>query len=143
MTFDIDNLNLVMGDVQRGDAQPPLQLAQLHAHALAQLGVEIAQRLVQQQHLRLAHQRPRQGETLLLSAGKLGCHALFIAAQLHLSEGVADFFANVVIAEALLADPKGKRDVFEHREMGPDRVALKYHANGSPIGRSECALDAE
>src|SRR5262249_25796500 len=122
------------------DAQPSLQLAQLHAHALAQLGVEIAQRLVPQKHLGVAHQSPRPSETLLLSTGKLGRHTLLVAAPLHPSAGVGDFLANVIIAESLFADPEGKRDVLEHREMGPDRVALKYHANGPPIGWSKCAI---
>ena len=34
--------DLIMGNIQSRDAQTPLQFAKLHAHALAQLGIEIA-----------------------------------------------------------------------------------------------------
>ena len=49
-----------------------LQPLELGAHAVAQLGVEVGQRLVEQQELRLHHQRARQREPLLLAAGELG-----------------------------------------------------------------------
>ena len=52
-----------------------LQLADVLAHAAAQLGVEIRQRLVEQQHLRLEHERARHRDALLLAAGELGWHA--------------------------------------------------------------------
>ena len=64
-------LGLVVGDVDGGDAEPLLQALELDPHLLAQLGVEIGQRLVEQQDLRLAHQAAREGEPLLLAAGKL------------------------------------------------------------------------
>ena len=40
-------------------------------HFLAQLQVECAERLVEQQHARLVDQRTGDGDTLLLTAGKL------------------------------------------------------------------------
>src|SRR3546814_5304645 len=55
-------LVLVMGDDHEGDADALLQVHQLEAHPLAQLGVERRQRLVQQQHLRPLHQGPRSEE---------------------------------------------------------------------------------
>ena len=48
----------------------------LDAHLLAQLGVEVGERLVQQQHLGLADERPGQCEALLLAAGQLGRRAV-------------------------------------------------------------------
>ena len=64
-------LFLVVGDEDEGDADGALQCAQLDLHLLAQLLVERAQRLVQQQHLRLADQRAGQGDALPLAAGQL------------------------------------------------------------------------
>ena len=87
MTLDIDKrFDLIVGHVESRDAQAALQLAQFEAHALAQFGVEIAERFVQEQHLRLAHQRARQREPLLLAAGQLRGHAIFVAVQFHLGE---------------------------------------------------------
>ena len=52
--------------------QLALQALQLEAHLLAQLRVEVGQRLVEQQQRRLHHQRAREREALLLAAGELG-----------------------------------------------------------------------
>ena len=64
-------LGLVVRDIDEGDAGAALQLLQLRAHALAQLGVEIGQRLVEQQDVGLDHEAARQRDALLLAAGQL------------------------------------------------------------------------
>ena len=64
-------LRLVVGDVDEGDAGAPLQALELAAHPLAQLGVEIRERLVEQQDRRLHHQRAGQRHALLLAAAEL------------------------------------------------------------------------
>ena len=51
--------------------QLALQALQLEAHPLAQLRVEVGQRLVEQQQRRLHDQRAREREALLLAAGEL------------------------------------------------------------------------
>ena len=63
-----ERLFLVVRDVQEGDAHLALDALQLDLHLLAQLEVERAQRLVEQQHRRPVHQRPRQRHALLLAA---------------------------------------------------------------------------
>ena len=68
-------LGLVVRHHDRGDAAAPLQDADLARHLLAQLGVEIGQRLVEQQHARLDRQRAGQCDALLLAAGKLAGQA--------------------------------------------------------------------
>ena len=65
-------LALVVGDVDGGEVELALQPLELGAHAVAQLGVEIGERLVEQQELRLHHQRARERQPLLLAAGELG-----------------------------------------------------------------------
>ena len=65
-----------MGDVDEGDAELALQLAQLQLEVLAQLGVEGAEGLVEEQHARVQHQRASQRHPLLLPAGELGRAAL-------------------------------------------------------------------
>ena len=48
-----------------------MEALQLRAHLHAQFGIEIRQRLVHQEDLRIADQRPSQRNALLLTAGKL------------------------------------------------------------------------
>ena len=59
-----------------------MQPAQPAAQLLAHLGVERAERLVEQQHARLDRQRPGQGHALPLAAGELRGIALGEALEL-------------------------------------------------------------
>ena len=60
----------VVGDVDGGDAQLAQQAAHFNAQRLAQLAVEIGERLVEQQHARFGDNGAGQGNALLLAAGK-------------------------------------------------------------------------
>ena len=64
-------LDLVVGDVDRRLAEALVELLDLGPHVDAQLGVEIGERLVEQEQLRIAHQRPAHRDALALAAGKL------------------------------------------------------------------------
>ena len=63
--------DLVVRDIDAGDAEPLVQRADLAAHLHAQLGVEVGQRFVEQEHLGVAHQRAAHRDALSLAAGKL------------------------------------------------------------------------
>ena len=63
-------LGLVVRDVDGGDADLALQPLELAAHLVAQLRVEIGQRLVEQQQPRLVHDGARERHALLLAAGE-------------------------------------------------------------------------
>ena len=58
---------LVVGDVEDRDAEGALELPDLETHLLAQIGIEIVERLVEQQQPRSRHQCP--GESPLSAAG--------------------------------------------------------------------------
>ena len=62
---------LIVRDIQDRNAEFLLQRLNLETHFLAQVGVEVVQRFVEQQQAGLGDQRPRQRDTLLLAAGKL------------------------------------------------------------------------
>src|SRR5215216_2750059 len=64
-------LGLVVGHVDGGRPDPLLEALELVAGAGAQLGVQVRQRLVEQEDVRLADQRPGQGDPLALPAGEL------------------------------------------------------------------------
>ena len=69
-------LLLVVRDHHRGQPQLLLQLADLDAHFLPQLGVEIGQRLVEQQDVGLDHERAGERHALLLPARQFARQAL-------------------------------------------------------------------
>ena len=88
-------LGLVVRDVDEGDAGAALQLLELGAHALAQLGVEIGQRLVEQQDRRLDHQRARERDALLLAARELVGVAALEAGEIDQRERLLDLLSRL------------------------------------------------
>ena len=78
-----EGLFLVMGDEDGGDARLVMDMAQPDAQFLAHLGVQRAERLVQQQHARLDRQRAGQGHALALAARQLAGIAVAQTFQLH------------------------------------------------------------
>ena len=64
-------LDLVVRDVDGGRAHLLLELLQLTARAGPQLRVQIGQRLIEQEHGWLAHERAGQRHPLALAARKL------------------------------------------------------------------------
>src|SRR5207302_11385725 len=71
-----ERLLLIVRHVDEGHAEPALHRAQLDAQLLAELGVEVREWLVEEKHLRLDHERARDGDALLLPPGKLVLPAL-------------------------------------------------------------------
>ena len=64
-------LDLIVGHIDGGDADPLLELLDLQARRGAQFGVEVRERFVEQQRGRLAHERARERDTLAFAAGEL------------------------------------------------------------------------
>ena len=117
---------LVVRHHHRRDAELVLQLADLDAHGLAQLGVEVRQRLVEQQHVGPDDQRARQRDALLLAAGELARQALGEAAQAHQSQRFGDARRNVGFRHLAHLEPEGH--VLGDGQMREQRVALEHHA---------------
>ncbi len=118
-------LHLVMGDEERGDAQAALQLADLRAHLHAQLGIEIRQRLVEQEKLGLAHDGTAHRDALALPAGKLARLAIEEGGDAEQPGGVVDAAADLVPPHA--ADLEAIGHVVEHAHMRIERVVLEDH----------------
>lgn len=64
-------LGLVVGDVDGGGTQPPLQLGNLAAHLDPQLRVQVRQRLVHQECFGMAHDCPAHRDPLSLTTRQL------------------------------------------------------------------------
>ena len=119
-----------MGDVDGGDAELLLDAPDFRAHVYPQLGVQVAQRLVEQQHAGLHHQGPGQGHPLLLAAGELVCVPVFHALQAHQVQHVEHLFADLLLGQ--LAQLEAVGHVVEHVQVGEQGVALKHHG-GIPL----------
>ncbi len=64
-------LDLVVGDEEKGRAELHLQVLELRAKRLAELGVEIGQRLIHEEGAGLAYDRAADRDPLHLAAGEL------------------------------------------------------------------------
>ena len=98
-----------MCDKDKGNADLLLNPLQLVLHLLAQLQVKCRQRLVEQQHLRLIDQRPRDRDTLLLSAGKQRRIFIFKSLQADQPEHLHDLLVDDILTH--LFDLQAKRNV--------------------------------
>ncbi len=138
----LHRLLLVVGDDHRGDARLLLQVAQPHPQLLAHLGIESAERFIEQQHLGLHRQRPRQRHPLPLAAGELKGIAARVALQLHQLQQLLHPVANPGRAPAAQAQAEG--DVLPHRQMLEQGEVLEHkahmpllHREGGGIGAVE------
>ena len=82
----LEGLLLVVGDQDGGDAELPLDLPQVAPELGADLDVERAERLVEQQHRGLVGEGAGEGDPLLLAAGELVGVAVAEAAEAHAVE---------------------------------------------------------
>ena len=74
-------LDLVVGDVDGGRADAALELLELVAGRGPALGIQVRERLVQQEDVRIADERARKRDALPLTARELAWFALEIASR--------------------------------------------------------------
>ena len=129
---DGQRLLLVVGDEQRRDPEIGLDAADLVAQARSNLGVERAQRLIEQQHRRFDRQRPRQRHPLLLAARELMRVLRRLVGELNEFEDVGD--ATPALGTTDLAGAETVFDVVGDRQVGEQAVALEDHAHVAFVG---------
>ena len=113
--------------------QPPLQIPDLDAHLLAQLGVQVGERLVEQQDVRPRHDGARQRHALLLPAGEFARPPLLEAAQAHHVQRLGD--AALLLRRRQLPHAQAEGDVVRHRHVGKQRIGLEHHRGVAPVRR--------
>ena len=101
--------------------------AQFVAQPQAQLGVEIRERLVEQQDARVVDQRTRERDALHLSAGQLRHRARGIFGEADELEHARDLLRGLVARHFAVA--QRIVDVLLHRHVRPHRVGLEHHAD--------------
>ena len=108
--------------------QPAQPLPQLLPH----LGVEGAERLVEQQHLRLDRQRPGQGHALPLAAGELRGIAICQPVQ---PNQVQQFLTRAFdLGCSAAADAQAEGHVLEHGHVAEQGVVLEDEADVAIAG---------
>ena len=104
-----------------------VQLAQPAPQLLAHLGVERAERLVEQKNAGLDGERARERDALALTARQLRGQALAERAELHQLEQPFHARANLRLSRAGAARTcaQSERHVLEHRHVAEQRVLLE------------------
>jgi len=126
-----ERLVLIVRDEDRRDSKFTQQMAQLDLHGLAQLAVERAERLVEQQQRRLDDYGARDRDALLLSAGEREHAAIREAFHAHQRERLADALLDLGLRDALRLEAEGH--VFGDRQMRKQRVVLEHDADIAPV----------
>src|SRR5262245_12499641 len=122
-----------MSHVDGGGADTPMKPLQLFAGSETKLGVEVGERLVQQENGWLADDGARQGHALALAAGKLARLAVEQRADTQQRSRPFHF-----LPVQLLGDILGfqrKSDVLVNGEMRVESVALENHGDPALAGR--------
>ena len=142
-------LDLVVGHVERGDAEPVVELRQRGAHPDPELRVEVRKRLVHQERLRLPRDRPAHRDALALAAGELRrppVEQLAEPEQLrHLVHAALDLrlrrAANLQAVAEVLADGHVRVErvrLEDHRDVAVPRLQVGHVAaadRDAPVGR--------
>ncbi|EAU48529.1 hypothetical protein R2601_03113 [Salipiger bermudensis HTCC2601] len=137
-------LGLVVGDVDHraGHAlalEALVQVGDPHPHRGPQLGVEVRQWLVEEEHVRLLDQRPAQGHALSLTARELLGQP--VQQRLYLEDlgDLLDRLRRLGLGGAADAQPEG--EVGAHLHMRIERVVLEHHRDAA-LARLERVDDA-
>src|SRR5438045_3125294 len=124
--------------MDEGDAYVVLDRLQLQLHLLAQLQVERPERLVEQQHLRLVHERARKRHPLLLAAGELPRLPPLHSFEPHEAQDRADAAAEHLTPNS--PPTHAERDVLEHGQMRKQRVGLEDGVDVALVRRQAAHL---
>ena len=114
-----------MGDVDRRYAEVLLQFLQFRPHVDPELGIEIAERLVHQEHGRFADDGPAQSDSLSLAPAQL--HRLSAQERLDLKKASGAIHPLIDLALGHPGILQRERDVPVHRHVRIEGIALKHH----------------
>ena len=126
-------LGLVVRDVDHGHAQVALDAPDLGAHLHAQLGVEVREGLVHEEHLRLAHDRPPHRHPLALPAGEVPRLLAQVVTKPEGLRGRGDALVDLVLRRASQLQPEAH--VVVDRHVRVEGVVLEDHRDVAVLGR--------
>ena len=118
-------LLLIVSHVDAGEAVFLHDAADLAAHLHAELGVEVRERLVEQQAAGFHHQRPGEAHALLLATGHLVDGAVAVATEPHHFQSLRHPPLDLHLRDFPLLQAEG--DILADGQVWPQRVALENH----------------
>ena len=128
-----ERLVLVVGHVHEGDPDPALQPRELGLHLLAQLEIEGAERLVEQEHRRLVDQGARQRHPLALPAAELARPPLLEPLERDQAEHL--LHRAPPLGPRHLLHAQAEPHVVGHAHVREQRVALEDGVHGPRVRR--------
>src|SRR5262249_41564345 len=118
---------LIVGDVDRRDAELLLERANFTPHLDPDLGVQVRERLVEEQDVGGQHEGSGQRHPPLLASGELAGVAVGQAREIHLAKAFVQPVPD--LGRRQLAQLEAIRDVEGHGHVRPQRIVLKDHAD--------------
>ena len=129
-----------MGDVDGRDSEVALELRDLGPRLHTELGVEVGERFVHQEGLRLPDDRATHRHTLSLPARQ--CPRLALEELVEPEHVCSPLYALIdLVLRHSLPQAQPKRDVLEHGEVRVQRVALEHHCDVA-VARRDVVDDA-
>jgi hypothetical protein len=126
-------LDLVVGHVDGGDAEPALQCGDLASGLDPQFRVEVGQRLVHQEDLRGADDRAAHRHPLALTTGERLGLAVEILLEVEDLGGLGDPFGDLCLV--LAGDLQREAHVVRDGHVRVERVVLEHHRDVAVLGR--------
>ena len=118
-------LDLVVGDVDGRHTEPVVEPGELAPHRDAELRVEVRERLVHQERLRLAHHRPPHRHSLTLAAREEGGPPAHQRLQTERVRHLVDPGLPLRLRHAAQLEPEA--EVLLDRHLRVERVVLEHH----------------
>ena len=136
---------LVVGDMDEGESQGLLKIAEFRLHLAPQAEVEGTERFVEEDNLRLGGEGPGEGDALLLTARQLRGQAVGVVLHADEAEHPAGAGFAGSAGDTLHAETEGH--IFSRREMGEEGVVLEDHVDRPGVGRlplqNGCTADCD
>ena len=126
-------LTLVVSHEQRRHSELLMNTPKLDAHLLAQLQIKIAQRLIQEEKLRLADERTAERDALALSAAELPRQTIEQVLDVHKASEPTDALIDLPARDA--PQFQIESDVIECGVIRVERVVLEHHRDVALLRR--------
>src|SRR3954468_17572243 len=120
-------LDLVVGDVDGGDAETALERGDLRTRRHTELGVQVGQRLVHEEDLRLTDDGAAHRDTLALTTGERLRLAVQVLGEVEDLRGLLDLLPDLRLVDA--GDLEREAHVVGDRHVRVERVVLEHHGD--------------